>query len=182
MSNALWTGASEALTEVFGAGTIGRTVKGLLAKGGKKEAADLVKKSFLDKLAKAEEKHWLIMPAVSEFSEESANALSEWAVDKMTGVQRDDNILMTMLDAGMAGAMGGVQFSPVIGAAKFQNNRIKNKVTKDFKQASDQVSGFLPDDQKAILIDGLHQYQVNNDLDNAQKFVDEFAQNMGASQ
>lgn len=182
MSNALWTGASEALTEVFGAGTIGRTVKGLLAKGGKKEAADLVKKSFLDKLAKAEEKHWLIMPAVSEFSEESANALSEWAVDKMTGVQRDDNILMTMLDAGMAGAMGGVQFSPVIGAAKFQNNRIKNKVTKEFKQASDQVSGFLPDDQKAILIDGLHQYQVNNDLDNAQKFVDEFAQNMGASQ
>lgn len=117
-ANAIGTGAAESLSEVFGAGMMGRTVRNILQKSGREAAANLVKKNFLDKIASFEGKHWFAMPIASEGLEEAGNALASYAIDRLTGVERNDNIFKTMLDAGVAGSMGGAQFSPFIGAAK----------------------------------------------------------------
>ena len=113
-SNSIATGAAESLSEVFGAGTIGKAVRSTLKTAGKQAAADIVKKSFLDKLAAYETKHWIAMPILSEGGEEAANAVAEYAIDKLTGVERNDNIFQTVIDAAVPGALGGAQFVPAL--------------------------------------------------------------------
>lgn len=91
-ANAIGTGAAENLSEVFGAGMMGRTVRNILQKSGREVAANLVKKNFLDKIASFEGKHWFAMPIASEGLEEAGNALAGYAIDRLTGVERNDNI------------------------------------------------------------------------------------------
>ena len=135
-ANAIGTGAAESLSEVFGAGMMGRTVKNILQKSGREAAANLVKKNFLDKIASFEGKHWFAMPIASEGLEEAGNALAGYAIDRLTGVERNDNIFKTMLDAGVAGSMGGAQFSPFIGAAKGYSAYQKRQITNRYKESS----------------------------------------------
>ena len=90
--NAIGSGASESLTEVLGAGMIGKTIGNLLKKNGRVAAANVIKKNFLDKIASFEGKHWFAMPIASEGLEEAGNALAGYAIDRLTGVERNDNI------------------------------------------------------------------------------------------
>ena len=56
--------------------------------------------------------------------EETVNALGEYITDKLTGVERDDNILETMLKSGVYGAAGGAQYSPIIAGARFAGDKM----------------------------------------------------------
>lgn len=145
-ANAIGTGAAESLSEVFGAGMMGRTVRNILQKSGREAAANLVKKNFLDKIASFEGKHWFAMPIASEGLEEAGNALAGYAIDRLTGVERNDNIFKTMLDAGVAGSMGGAQFSPFIGAAKGYSAYQKRQITNRYKESSTFAGEILHED------------------------------------
>lgn len=145
-ANAIGTGAAESLSEIFGAGMMGRTVKNILQKSGREAAANLVKKNFLDKIASFEGKHWFAMPIASEGLEEAGNALAGYAIDRLTGVERNDNIFKTMLDAGVAGSMGGAQFSPFIGAAKGYSAYQKRQITNRYKESSTFAGEILHED------------------------------------
>ncbi len=145
-ANAIGTGAAENLSEVFGAGMMGRTVRNILQKSGREVAANLVKKNFLDKIASFEGKHWFAMPIASEGLEEAGNALAGYAIDRLTGVERNDNIFKTMLDAGVAGSMGGAQFSPFIGAAKGYSAYQKRQITNRYKESSTFAGEILHED------------------------------------
>ena len=145
-ANAIGTGAAESLSEVFGAGMMGRTVRNILQKSGHEAAANLVKKNFLDKIASFEGKHWFAMPIASEGLEEAGNALAGYAIDRLTGVERNDNIFKTMLDAGVAGSMGGAQFSPFIGAAKGYSAYQKRQITNRYKESSTFAGEILHED------------------------------------
>lgn len=145
-ANAIGTGAAESLSEVFGAGMKGRTVRNILQKSGREAAANLVKKNFLDKIASFEGKHWFAMPIASEGLEEAGNALAGYAIDRLTGVERNDNIFKTMLDAGVAGSMGGAQFSPFIGAAKGYSAYQKRQITNRYKESSTFAGEILHED------------------------------------
>ena len=145
-ANAIGTGAAESLSEVFGAGMMGRTVRNILQKSGREAAANLVKKNFLDKIASFEGKHWFAMPIASEGLEEAGNALASYAIDRLTGVERNDNIFKTMLDAGVAGSMGGAQFSPFIGAAKGYSAYQKRQITNRYKESSTFAGEILHED------------------------------------
>lgn len=145
-ANAIGTGAAESLSEVFGAGMMGRTVRNILQKSGREAAANLVKKNFIDKIASFEGKHWFAMPIASEGLEEAGNALAGYAIDRLTGVERNDNIFKTMLDAGVAGSMGGAQFSPFIGAAKGYSAYQKRQITNRYKESSTFAGEILHED------------------------------------
>ena len=145
-ANAIGTGAAESLSEVFGAGMMGRTVRNILQRSGREAAANLVKKNFLDKIASFEGKHWFAMPIASEGLEEAGNALAGYAIDRLTGVERNDNIFKTMLDAGVAGSMGGAQFSPFIGAAKGYSAYQKRQITNRYKESSTFAGEILHED------------------------------------
>lgn len=145
-ANAIGTGAAESLSEVFGAGMMGRTVRNILQKSGREAAANLVKKNFLDKIASFEGKHWFAMPIASEGLEEAGNTLAGYAIDRLTGVERNDNIFKTMLDAGVAGSMGGAQFSPFIGAAKGYSAYQKRQITNRYKESSTFAGEILHED------------------------------------
>lgn len=145
-ANAIGTGAAESLSEVFGAGMMGRAIKNILQKNGREAAANLIKKNFLDKIASFEGKHWFAMPIASEGLEEAGNALAGYAIDRLTGVERNDNIFKTMLDAGVAGSMGGAQFSPFIGAVKGYSAYQKRKITNRYKESSTFAGEILHED------------------------------------
>ena len=145
-ANAIGTGVAESLSEVFGAGMMGRTVRNILQKSGREATANLVKKNFLDKIASFEGKHWFAMPIASEGLEEAGNALAGYAIDRLTGVERNDNIFKTMLDAGVAGSMGGAQFSPFIGAVKGYSAYQKRQITNRYKESSTFAGEILHED------------------------------------
>ena len=44
------------------------------------------------RIASFEGKHWFAMPIASEGLEEAGNALAGYAIDRLTGVERNDNI------------------------------------------------------------------------------------------
>lgn len=170
-ANSILTGAAESLSEVFGAGTLGKVVKSTLKAGGKKAAADLVKKNFLDKLASFESKHWITMPILAEGSEEAANALAEYVVDNATGVKRDDNIFETMINAAVPGAMGGAQFVPMVGAGKAYGWNKKRKVTNAYSDASKGIEGIFNEQEKAQFDETIHRFQQNGNINDINMFL-----------
>ena len=170
-ANSILTGVAESLSEVFGAGTLGKVIRSTLKAGGKKAAADLVKKNFLDKLANLESKHWITMPILSEGSEEAANALAEYVVDNATGVNRDDNIFETMINAAVPGAMGGAQFVPVVGAGKAYGWNQKRKVTNAYNDASKGIEGMFNDQEKAQFDETIHRFQRNGNINDINMFL-----------
>lgn len=178
-ANSILTGAAESLSEVFGAGTLGKVIKSTLKAGGKKAAADLVKKNFLDKLATFESKHWITMPILAEGSEEAANALAEYVVDNATGVKRDDNIFETMINAAVPGAMGGAQFVPMVGAGKAYGWNKKRKVTNAYNDASKGIEGIFNEQEKAQFDETIHRFQQSKDIPNINTFLNNVYQAKG---
>ena len=178
-ANSILTGAAESLSEVFGAGTLGKVIKSTLKAGGKKAAADLVKKNFLDKLAAFESKHWITMPILAEGSEEAANALAEYVVDNATGVKRDDNIFETMINAAVPGAMGGAQFVPMVGAGKAYGWNKKRKVTNAYNDASKGIEGIFNEQEKAQFDETIHRFQQSKDIPNINTFLNNVYQAKG---
>lgn len=176
--NAIGSGASESLTEVLGAGMIGKTIGNLLKKNGRVAAANVIKKNFLDKMAAFESKHWITAPIASEGMEEMANALAEYLIDKKTGVERTDNIFETMLDAGVAGSMGGAQFVPVIGGSKLYDSKRKKNITNNYKASSETAKRILGEDMDKFNEVVLKHSQS---LGSVQDFVDKVASVKGLS-
>lgn len=176
--NAIGSGASESLTEVLGAGMIGKTIGNLLKKNGRVAAANVIKKNFLDKMAAFESKHWITAPIASEGMEEMANALAEYLIDKKTGVERTDNIFETMLDAGVTGSMGGAQFVPVIGGSKLYDSKRKKNITNNYKASSETAKRILGEDMDKFNEVVLKHSQS---LGSVQDFVDKVASVKGLS-
>ena len=175
---AIGSGASESLTEVLGAGMIGKTIGNLLKKNGRVAAANVIKKNFLDKMAAFESKHWITAPIASEGMEEMANALAEYLIDKKTGVERTDNIFETMLDAGVTGSMGGAQFVPVIGGSKLYDSKRKKNITNNYKASSETAKRILGEDMDKFNEVVLKHSQS---LGSVQDFVDKVASVKGLS-
>lgn len=176
--NAIGSGASESLTEVLGAGMIGKTIGNILKKNGRVAAANVIKKNFLDKMAAFESKHWITAPIASEGMEEMANALAEYLIDKKTGVERTDNIFETMLDAGVTGSMGGAQFVPVIGGSKLYDSKRKKNITNNYKASSETAKRILGEDMDKFNEVVLKHSQS---LGSVQDFVDKVASVKGLS-
>lgn len=124
MVNSLFTGLFEAGTEYLGAGAAGTAIRQLLKSAGRKAAGDAIKKSLMQKSADFMKKHYIVGPIAEEAMEETVNALGEYITDKLTGVERDDNILETMLKSGVYGAAGGAQYSPIIAGARFAGDKM----------------------------------------------------------
>ncbi len=176
--NAIGSGASESLTEVLGAGMIGKTIGNILKKNGRVAAANVIKKNFLDKMAAFESKHWITAPIASEGMEEMANALAEYLIDKKMGVERTDNIFETMLDAGVTGSMGGAQFVPVIGGSKLYDSKRKKNITNNYKASSETAKRILGEDMDKFNEVVLKHSQS---LGSVQDFVDKVASVKGLS-
>lgn len=124
MVNSLFTGLFEAGTEYLGAGAAGTAIRQLLKSAGREAAGDAIKKSLMRKSADFMKKHYIVGPIAEEAMEETVNALGEYITDKLTGVERDDNILETMLKSGVYGAAGGAQYSPIIAGARFAGDKM----------------------------------------------------------
>lgn len=124
MVNSLFTGLFEAGTEYLGAGAAGTAIRQLLKSAGHEAAGDAIKKSLMQKSADFMKKHYIVGPIAEEAMEETVNALGEYITDKLTGVERDDNILETMLKSGVYGAAGGAQYSPIIAGARFAGDKM----------------------------------------------------------
>lgn len=124
MVNSLFTGLFEAGTEYLGAGAAGTAIRQLLKSAGREAAGDAIKKSLMQKSADFMKKHYIAGPIAEEAMEETVNALGEYITDKLTGVERDDNILETMLKSGVYGAAGGAQYSPIIAGARFAGDKM----------------------------------------------------------
>lgn len=124
MVNSLFTGLFEAGTEYLGAGAAGTAIRQLLKSDGREAAGDAIKKSLMQKSADFMKKHYIVGPIAEEAMEETVNALGEYITDKLTGVERDDNILETMLKSGVYGAAGGAQYSPIIAGARFAGDKM----------------------------------------------------------
>lgn len=124
MVNSLFTGLFEAGTEYLGAGAAGTAIRQLLKSAGREAAGDAIKKSLMQKSADFMKKHYIVGPIAEEAMEETVNALGEYITDKLTGVERDDNILETMLKSGVYGAAGGAQYSPIIAGARFAGDKM----------------------------------------------------------
>lgn len=124
MVNSLFTGLFEAGTEYLGAGAAGTAIRQLLKSAGREAAGDAIKKSLMQKSADFMKKHYIVGPIAEEAMEETVNALGEYITDKLTGVERDDNILETMLKSGVYGAAGGAQYSPIIVGARFAGDKM----------------------------------------------------------
>lgn len=124
MVNSLFTGLFEAGTEYLGAGAAGTAIRQLLKSAGREAAGDAIKKSLMQKSADFMKKHYIVGPIAEEAMEETVNALGEYITDKLTGFERDDNILETMLKSGVYGAAGGAQYSPIIAGARFAGDKM----------------------------------------------------------
>lgn len=124
MVNSLFTGLFEAGTEYLGAGAAGTAIRQLLKSAGREAAGDAIKKSLMQKSADFMKKHYIVGSIAEEAMEETVNALGEYITDKLTGVERDDNILETMLKSGVYGAAGGAQYSPIIAGARFAGDKM----------------------------------------------------------
>ena len=124
MVNSLFTGLFEAGTEYLGAGAAGTAIRQLLKSAGREAAGDAIKKSLMQKSADFMKKHYIVGPIAEEAMEETVNALGEYITDKLTSVERDDNILETMLKSGVYGAAGGAQYSPIIAGARFAGDKM----------------------------------------------------------
>lgn len=125
--NSLFTGLFEAGTGYFGTGAAGTAIRQLLKAGGREAAGDAIKKSLMQKSADFMKKHYIVGPMAEEASEEMVNALGEYITDKLTGVDRDDNILETMIKSGVYGAAGGAQYTPLIIGSRIAGNKINNR-------------------------------------------------------
>lgn len=143
IANASVTGLSETVTEIFGAGMLGKIVRNTLAKGGKAAAGNAIEKIIQDRVVKPIEKHWILGSIGSEGLEEMANAATEYAVDKLTGVERPDDIVETIMKAGVYGAAGGSQYIPVIGGAKYLASNRRKKITSRFNDSQSETSELL---------------------------------------
>ena len=180
--NSVLTGAAESLSEVVGAGTFGKAVKNVLAKGGRAEAARMIEKNFLDRLVKLEEKHWVAVPILSEGAEEAANAIAEYAIDNMTGVKRDDNVFETVVNAAVPGAMGGAQFTPVMGAAKAYNWKQKRSATNRYNAASDRISNLFNEQERAQFDEAVNRFGQDRDGRNIEALIENVARIKGLSE
>lgn len=166
MVNSLFTGLFEAGTEYLGAGAAGTAIRQLLKSAGREAAGEAIKKSLMQKSADFMKKHYIVGPIAEEAMEETANALGEYITDKLTGVERDDNILETMLKSGVYGAAGGAQYSPIIAGArlvgdKMSKNNAKNETPPLNGQInmseSDQGVNTPPQFTKSIIDDAFEQ-------------------------
>lgn len=166
MVNSLFTGLFEAGTEYLGAGAAGTAIRQLLKSAGREAAGDAIKKSLMQKSADFMKKHYIVGPIAEEAMEETVNALGEYITDKLTGVERDDNILETMLKSGVYGAAGGAQYSPIIAGArlvgdKMSKNNAKNETPPLNGQInmseSDQGVNTPPQFTKSIIDDAFEQ-------------------------
>lgn len=145
LGNAIVTGASEALTEVFGAGTLGRVVKNALETGGKKAAAKAIERGFLDKLADISTKHYVLAPVIEEGLEETTNAFVEYAMDKLTGVEREDSLGEAMFKSAVYGAAGGMQYTPVTAGAHYYTDKSKKRITNTYNETKPVAESILGD-------------------------------------
>lgn len=166
MVNSLFTGLFEAGTEYLGAGAAGTAIRQLLKSAGREAAGEAIKKSLMQKSADFMKKHYIVGPIAEEAMEETVNALGEYITDKLTGVERDDNILETMLKSGVYGAAGGAQYSPIIAGArlvgdKMSKNNAKNETPPLNGQInmseSDQGVNTPPQFTKSIIDDAFEQ-------------------------
>jgi N12 class adenine-specific DNA methylase len=141
MVNSLFTGLFEAGTEYLGAGAAGTAIRQLLKSAGREAAGDAIKKSLMQKSADFMKKHYIVGPIAEEAMEETVNALGEYITDELTGVDRKDNIMETMLKSGVYGAAGGAQYSPIIAGARLVGNKMsKNNVQNDPSQFNGQIN------------------------------------------
>lgn len=141
MVNSLFTGLFEAGTEYLGAGAAGTAIRQLLKSAGREAAGDAIKKSLMQKSADFMKKHYIVGPIAEEAMEETVNALGEYITDELTGVDRKDNIVETMLKSGVYGAAGGAQYSPIIAGARLVGNKMsKNNVQNAPSQLNGQIN------------------------------------------
>lgn len=121
--NSAVTGLSEYLTECLGAGAIGKLVRRSFALGGKEAAGKAISDYLTSRSADFMAKHGIIGPVATEAMEEMINAATEYGTDLITGVQRDDSFGEAVAKAGVYGAAGGAQFTPMTVAANYVARR-----------------------------------------------------------
>lgn len=149
MVNSLFTGLFEAGTEYLGAGAAGTAIRQLLKSAGREAAGDAIKKSLMQKSADFMKKHYIVGPIAEEAMEETVNALGEYITDELTGVDRKDNIVETMLKSGVYGAAGGTQYSPIIAGARLVGNKLsKNNVQNAPSQLNGQIN--MPESDQGV--------------------------------
>ncbi len=149
MVNSLFTGLFEAGTEYLGAGAAGTAIRQLLKSAGREAAGDAIKKSLMQKSADFMKKHYIVGPIAEEAMEETVNALGEYITDELTGVDRKDNIVETMLKSGVYGAAGGAQYSPIIAGARLVGNKLsKNNVQNAPSQLNGQIN--MPESDQGV--------------------------------
>lgn len=141
MVNSLFTGLFEAGTEYLGAGAAGTAIRQLLKSAGREAAGDAIKKSLMQKSADFMKKHYIVGPIAEEAMEETVNALGEYITDELTGVERKDNIVETMLKSGVYGAAGGAQYSPIIAGARLIGDKMsKNNANNEVPTADGEIN------------------------------------------
>lgn len=121
--NSAVIGLSEYLTECLGAGAIGKLVRRSFALGGKEAAGKAISDYLTSRSADFMAKHGIIGPVATEAMEEMINAATEYGTDLITGVQRDDSFGEAVAKAGVYGAAGGAQFTPMTVAANYVARR-----------------------------------------------------------
>ena len=146
MANATVTGISEAATECLGAGALGKAIRNIMSKGGKDAAGRAIEKSIRDRAAKIMEKHWIVGPIAEEGIEEMVNAATEYTMDTLTGVERPDGLGEAVMKAGVYGAAGGSQYTPVIGITKYWASNRRKKITSRFNDSQSKTSQLLGND------------------------------------
>ena len=135
--NSAVTGLSEYLTECLGAGAIGKLVRRSFALGGKEAAGKAISDYLTSRSADFMAKHGIIGPVATEAMEEMINAATEYGTDLITGVQRDDSFGETVAKAGVYGAAGGAQFTPMTVAANYvARRRQQNAPTEEVSSQS----------------------------------------------
>lgn len=135
--NSAVTGLSEYLTECLGAGAIGKLVRRSFALGGKEAAGKAISDYLTSRSADFMVKHGIIGPVATEAMEEMINAATEYGTDLITGVQRDDSFGETVAKAGVYGAAGGAQFTPMTVAANYvARRRQQNAPTEEVSSQS----------------------------------------------
>lgn len=182
--NALMTGLYEYATEKIGADLFTGALKNT-SRAGLKKLGEKLEEGFNKTIRKFMEKHSILGSISEEAVEEMSNAAAEYITDVATGVvEKADpaEFASKVSEAGIYGAAGGAYFAPVAAGVKFMGKRKRNKIVDAYNTASKDASGFLSDNDKAALLDGVYRFQQNGDYANLQSFVNSFAQSRGLNE
>lgn len=182
--NALLTGLYEYATEKIGADLFTGALKNT-SRAGLKKLGEKLEEGFNKTIRQFMEKHSILGSISEEAVEEMSNAAAEYITDVATGVvEKADpkEFASKVSEAGIYGAAGGAYFAPVAAGVKFMGKRKRNKIVDVYNTASKDASGFLSDNDKAALLDGVYRFQQNGDYANLQSFVNSFAQSRGLNE